>query len=700
MTNFHHRSSQSRPAAKPSKAVRPVILGVRKDVSKADRINAKKQKLAHQAQLLKQSRKTSDTQVPLTVAVIPFHSSVNVAELWQTLMSLGSGEADLNPSLQLQLGMTTVALGANKTRGLQFVMPSDRSDIFRALDAAKTADVLLAVFPGGVVISSEQSCFDAEGYKLLTSLKLQGLPPKLIGLTFGRKLDDKSMRTTARFFESEFTADSKNHRFVGHFDTSSLRRQLALIHSEIPDKTGWRQGRGYMLIDHSEYDAASDTLAVRGFVKGTGFSAGSAVHLTGHARPFKLAKIACSTGEVIEAIEDEEDLLELTRPGEEGEQTWPTMEEELTASRHVRKVRVPAGTTTDVEVAWLGEDEGSVQSDWNEEEEEWPVQAEEEVEEPEEKLELRTREEMDLPDEVDTPTTLAAKVRFQKYRGLKSLRTSSWDPYEELPIEFSRIVEFDNPEATAKEGYEKLNQSSRAVQGKYCVMYLQGGQWQGSTQPLVLSSLLPFETKVTLMHCKMQRLAEVASAHVKSKDTMTIQCGFRRYETRPLFSEAIKSRSTEEKITKFFRHLPDGDTSTVVVTSFYGPTMFGSAPSLMFDAQGRLSLWGAVSSCQPSRPVILKRILLTGYVHKAHKRGAVIRYMFFSPSDILWYKPVELVTKKGLRGNIVEPLGTKGHMKCRFSAVLTHDDIVCLPLYKRVYPPWYPRTWGEESMEQ
>ena len=699
MPNVHHRSSSTRPVAKSTKAAKPVVLGVRKEVSKADRLNAKKQKLAHQAQLLKQSRKASDTLVPLTVAVIPFHSEVNMTDLWQALNSLGSS-APVSSSLQVQLSMVTVALGPNKSRGLQFVMPSERNDIFGALDAAKTADVILAVFPGGVTVSVENSCFDVQGYKLLTALKLQGLPPKLLGVTFGTKLDDKSVRNTARYFESEFTTDSKNHRFVGHFDTVSLRRQLALIHCEIPEKTGWRHGRGYMLIDHSEYDASSDTLAVRGFVKGVGFAAGAAVHLTGHARPFKVARITCSTGEVIEAVTEEDDLLEATRPGEEGEQTWPTLEEELTASKQVRKVRVPAGTSTDVEVAWLGEDEGSVESDWNEEDEEWPVQADEETEEPEERLELRTREEMDLPDEVDTPTTIAAKIRFQKYRGLKSLRTSSWDPYEELPLEFSRIVEFDNPEATAKEGFEKFSQTARAVQGKYCVIYLQGGQWQGTTQPLVLSSLLPFETKVTLMHCKMQRLAEVASEEVKSKDTMTIQCGFRRYETRALFSEAIKSRSTEEKITKFFRHLPQGDTSTVVVTSFYGPTMFGAAPSLMFDDQNRLCLWGAVSSCQPSKPVVLKRILLTGYVHKAHKRGAVIRYMFFNPSDILWYKPVELVTKKGLRGNIVEPLGTKGHMKCRFSAVLTHDDIVCLPLYKRVYPPWYPRTWGEESMEQ
>jgi pre-rRNA-processing protein TSR1 len=303
---------------------------------------------------------------------------------------------------------------------------------------------------------------------------------------------------------------------------------------------------------------------------------------------------------------------------------------------------------------------------------------------------------MDLPDEVDTPTTIAAKVRFQKYRGVRSLRTSSWDPYEELPLEFSRIIEFDNPEATFREGLSRFSEAAKSTQGKYCILYLTGGQWKGSTQPLVLSSLLEFETKVTLMHCKVQRLAEVAGENVNSKDKVTIQCGFRRYETTPIFSEAIKSRGSDDKITKFYRKLPQYDTKTVITASFYAPTIFGSAPSLIFDADQRLCMWGAVSSCQPSKPVVLKRVLLTGYPVKAHKRSAVVRYMFFNPSDILWYKPVELLTKKGLRGNIIEPLGTKGHMKCRFSAILTHDDIVCLPLYKRVYPPWFCQTWGDE----
>jgi len=50
--------------------------------------------------------------------------------------------------------------------------------------------------------------------------------------------------------------------------------------------------------------------------------------------------------------------------------------------------------------------------------------------------------------------------------------------------------------------------------------------------------------------------------------------------------------------------------------------------------------------------VVLKRIVLTGYPFRVHKKKATIRYMFFEPKDIKWFKPVELYTRNGLKGHI------------------------------------------------
>ena len=134
------------------------------------------------------------------------------------------------------------------------------------------------------------------------------------------------------------------------------------------------------------------------------------------------------------------------------------------------------------------------------------------------------------------------------------------------------------------------------------------------------------------------------------------------------------------------------------IASVYMPIVFSPCKVLMFTRHGKdlhsLTLL-ATGNVLPPNPltVILKRIILTGYPLKVHKKKAVIRYMFFNPKDVKYFKPVELYTKFGMRGHIKDSLGTHGLMKCQFNDFVKQNDTVCMPLYKRQYPVWFEHTW-------
>jgi len=313
----------------------------------------------------------------------------------------------------------------------------------------------------------------------------------------------------------------------------------------------------------------------------------------------------------------------------------------------------------------------------------------------------RSQEELEFPDEVDTPLEVPARERFQRYRGLRSFRTSPWDPYEDLPVEYSRIWEFEAFASTARAFRQQFIEDcydleDGGVSTFYCAVYLRGVpatvlESQPRGVPFVLSSLFPCEQKVTVVHGTVARLKENTEV-IKSKQELFLHCGFRRFTAKPTYSEVPKRASICKKF-KFMRFLHHDVTACA---SFYAPVIFPPSRLLMFtqtDAGPELVASGSITGVDPKQ-LLIKRVVLTGYPFRTHKSKGVVRFMFFNPADIRWFKPVELCTRKGLRGHISESLGTHGYMKCRFSATIRQDDTVCMNLYKRVYPKWYPPAWG------
>lgn len=63
---------------------------------------------------------------------------------------------------------------------------------------------------------------------------------------------------------------------------------------------------------------------------------------------------------------------------------------------------------------------------------------------------------------------------------------------------------------------------------------------------------------------------------------------------------------------------------------------------------------GTLRGCDPDR-LVIKKVVLSGYPVKVHKKKAFVRWMFFGPEDVRWFRPVELWTKHGRRGRIKVP---------------------------------------------
>jgi len=254
----------------------------------------------------------------------------------------------------------------------------------------------------------------------------------------------------------------------------------------------------------------------------------------------------------------------------------------------------------------------------------------------------------------------------------------------------------------------------------------------GCAAPVVFHGLHRHENRLSLLHLHVQRAQPLFLEDdevVASKEPMVVVCGFRRWSGRPIFSQN-NLNSDKHKFERFLQ----GGAGYFAVASLYGPATFSPAPALLFrerplsganptpsgfagpaslggarallggaaallgsggasapdssaGSSGELQLvaQGSLASVDTNR-IVLKKIVLTGYPARVHKRTAVIKHMFYSPEDVAWFKPCPLHTKHGLEGHIMGPVGTHGLFKVHFGRPVQGHDTVCLNLYKRVYP--------------
>ncbi|KAJ7680791.1 ribosome biogenesis protein tsr1 [Mycena polygramma] len=702
---------------------------------------------AKQAQALKRNALVSATRLfngvdgaPRIVAVIPLTEDISTRSAVSSLAEALDVATDDCP----EHGLWKMRADRFKT-SLQFLSVPYKN-MYAALDACKAADYVLFVLSSTVEV-------DPWGDTLLRTLQAQGLPEVVTVLAPNDALDAKSRTGVLKSLLSfmQYFVPSQPRVFDLHAAADRLNALRALAEGK-PADVRWREGRAWVLGESAEWE--DGVLKVTGVVRGAPLSANRLVHIPNYG-DFQISKIMSAPlgkagkmevepAVLCEAGDDADSLVSSNDPDDmANEQTWPTEEEmqgadtavpadpvlpdatQGTTPKVVR--RIPKGMS-EYQAAWIideedddGDDEekGSgdeMMDDAGQEEEEemqdMPVEEDHEMEtdsrrsvafqdldNEEEAKQLETwrsrkREEEDdliFPDEIDTPKDIPAQTRFQRFRGMRSFRTSPWDPYENLPRDYARIFQFEDFKRTERGVRRRADEEAGVVEpGTRVVVFLQGvPQEAAGAAPLVLFALLQHEHKVSVLNFTVQRNTEYDGS-VRSKDPLILCVGPRRLRVNPVYSQHTRGGGKgANNVHKFERFLRHGVTS---VATTYGPVVFGKQPCVWLretdDPQApHLVATGTFLNPDTTR-IVAKRVVLTGHPFKVHKKTATVRYMFFNADDVAYFKPIALHTKHGRTGHIRESLGTHGYLKAHFDGPINQMDTVCMSLYKRVFPKW------------
>ena len=633
-------------------------------------------------------------------------------------------------------------------RRFHFVQPNVE-DIHAVLDVTKVCDAVVYIIGDSVGVNAE---------KLIYSIAAQGLPSSptfVIDPTINLDMK-KALKPLKKWIDSICpTSTDKIFTLQNAGQVVQLLRHLG---DQRKMKNSLKATRSHLMVENVDCvpDGATSTVKLTGYVRGVDWNVNRIVHVPGwgdfqlekaekHADPHSAVKkdsmVDLSTV-FPTALQD--DMITENEPDMmDGEQTWPTEEELNEAETKKKVIRVPKGTS-EYQAAWIidnddnqnddpedsdsesensGEDledqEGSeedndMEDDYDEETEE----LESDVNEPSdnydakhvsfadeqnayEKLKKARMDEM-FPDEIDTPQGSLAKDRFQKYRGLKSFRSSPWDPKENLPFDYGKVFQFENFKRTKKSVMKANDEENESLipMGTYVSLVLKNvpshfyADFMKNPVPLVAFCMLKHEQRMSVMNVAVKRFKnDINHEAIASKEKLIFHVGYRRFAASPVFS--AHTNGDKHKYERYWR--PE---DPMIVMTMFAPIMYPPSNVLVFRelASGRQSLVGSghLVSMDPDR-LVIKRVVLSGHPFKVHKRTAVVRFMFFNRQDIEWFKPVELRSKYGRRGHIKEPLGTHGHMKIILDKPVTQQDTILMNLYKRVFPKWnydpYVNRW-------
>lgn len=589
-------------------------------------------------------------------------------------------------------------------------------DIQILVDIAKVADILVFV-----IDASEP--FDNYGETLASVLLAQGIPTTIGVLTGLEKIPAKNRNDAKKQAIKTFHRRFANAPRVLEYSKPEDAQQIVRFLCNEPLKTFWRDNRPHMLVQRYTFLPYEDPscqnfgeLKIEGYLRGTAMDPNCLVHLTDYG-DFQISRVETVVDpnfksrnesgmesvhllgvpdpEKQETLQSEVEVEPLA-----GEQNFGNEDMILHSQSKIVKRKVPKGTS-EYQASWILDEYDDDEYDEEDEENDHiemnddnrsddgePSSADELdlQDSDEDSFDREAQEDLEFPDEQDIDEREPARIRYQKYIGLKSFRTTPWDPKMNLPLSHSRIFQFRSFERAKKKILEDSKDYS-IDPDQWVVIYVKDVHQDllkdhHPNVPLLLSSQFPNENKISVVNYSVQKFIGYEKP-IKSKEELIIHSGFKRFKAAPLFSEN-SANMDKHKYEKFLH----GNRNSVA--TIYGPITYPPMPVLFWKASEDgiyLAATGTVLNIDPDR-IVLKKIILTGHPKRATKKRVVVKNMFYDPDDVRWFKPVDVWTKRGARGQIEDAHGTRGLFKCAFNSFVNNQDVVCMSLYKRIFPLW------------
>ncbi|KAI5970700.1 TSR1 [Candida margitis] len=315
---------------------------------------------------------------------------------------------------------------------------------------------------------------------------------------------------------------------------------------------------------------------------------------------------------------------------------------------------------------------------------------EEEQRQLEEYRNAAAREDLEFPDEIELHPNESARERLKSYRGVKSLANCEWDADEnglEKPSVWNRLLRIANFKATRNKVNKEFIKQIEVQPGNKMRLFVRAPKYileqvDVTSKPFVVYELLEHEHKLAVTNFSFENWEDYETP-IQNKDTIVVQYGPRRQVINPVFNQASNNSNNVHK-QENFQH-----PGMMTIATAIAPALFTNSPVIFFKPGENGSVQfigkGTYLGCDHTR-VVAERIVLTGHPVKIHKRVVTVRYMFFNPEDINYFKAIGLFTKSGRSGFIKESLGTHGYFKANFDGKLTSQDVVAMSMYKRVWP--------------